>query len=202
MNKQIFIGLAFGSLVLFGIIGYLVIRNVYDIPPYDVILGPQPWYWQIGVGTLVGLASAAVGWFIIRTALLKDVREFYSDMIKPLQLNLMDIIFISFCAGFGEEILFRGAIQPWLGVWLTAIIFVAIHGYLNPKNWKLSVYGGFMTVAIAGIGYLADYAGLLSAMVAHTVIDIFLLIRLTNSGDSEKELEIEHPSETDELNSV
>ena len=47
-----------------------------------------------------------------------------------------------------------------------------------PKDWRISVYGVFMTVAAAGFGYLTIKVGLLSAMVAHSVVDIYLLAQL------------------------
>jgi membrane protease YdiL (CAAX protease family) len=82
----------------------------------------------------------------------------------------------------GEEILFRGAIQPFLGVAVTSVLFVAVHGYLNPKDWRLSVYGVFMTIGIAWLGYLAETQGLLSAIIGHTIIDVYLLIYLQRSA--------------------
>ncbi|MBK7566807.1 MAG: CPBP family intramembrane metalloprotease [Bacteroidetes bacterium] len=46
------------------------------------------------------------------------------------------MLFLSFCAGVGEELLFRGAIQPWLGIWLTALLFI-FYTDLNPKDKPL-----------------------------------------------------------------
>lgn len=155
-----------------------VINEVYELNHLEVIFGPSAWYTQIGIGVVYGTATTLAAWLLIRTTMMTQVREFYATMIAPLELTNFDIIFISFCAGVGEELLFRGAIQPWLGVWITAIAFVAIHGYLSPKNWRLSIYGMLMTIFMAGIGYMAIYLGLLSSMVAHMVIDIILLYLL------------------------
>lgn len=57
-------------------------------------------------------------------------------MIKALRLNWGDILFISICAGVGEELLFRAGMQFYLGPWLTSLIFVAIHGYFSFTSWK------------------------------------------------------------------
>jgi hypothetical protein len=80
--------------------------------------------------------------------------------------------------------LFRGALQPLLGIPITSILFVAIHGYLNPRDWRLSIYGLFMTAGIAWLGYLTDSRGLLSAIVGHTIIDVYLLIYLQRAAKS------------------
>lgn len=43
-------------------------------------------------------------------------------------------------AGVGEEILFRGALQPVLGIWFTSLLFAVVHvqyGLLNPATMVL-----------------------------------------------------------------
>lgn len=132
---------------------------------------------QLALGLISGLVFGFGAWLIIRQKFFKNQRTKYAHLFSGLNLKTLDIWFISFCAGAGEEIFFRGGIQPWLGVEITAIIFVAVHGYLNPTNWRLSLYGIYMTGAIIGIGYMAEYFGLLTAVVAHMMIDVVLFTR-------------------------
>jgi uncharacterized protein len=180
LEKKKFFNLALFTLVGFSLIGYLIIENFQNITFMEVLLSGEVLWKQLAIGLAFGYIAAAVGWKIIETDTLFPVRVFFSEMIRSFRLTKSEIVFVSICAGVGEEILFRGAIQPMLGVWVTAILFVAIHGYLNPFNWRLSIYGLFMTVAIAGIGYLTVYFGLISAIAAHTMIDIFLLYKLSH----------------------
>ena len=172
-----------GLLTLFGFssLGGLVIEQFLDIRFFSLFQTQTPWYKEIGIGLLYGTVAAFGGWFIVNMAFLSDTRSFFANLIQGLKLSILDILFISFCAGAGEEILFRGAIQPYLGVWITAIIFVAIHGYLNPKNWRISIYGTYMCLIIAGIGYLNDYYGITTAIAAHFAIDVVLLLALVNT---------------------
>ena len=114
---------------------------------------------------------------MIRLPILSESREFFTNLIKDAGLKLPDLIFLSIAAGVGEEILFRGAIQPFLGIWITALIFVALHGYLNPMNLRMSVYGILMVVVSAGLGYLFEKYGIFAAMTAHFFIDIVLFVR-------------------------
>lgn len=109
---------------------------------------------------------------------MKPVLSKYQKMIISSDIDIQLIFFISFCAGVGEEILFRGVIQPLAGIWITSILFVAIHGYLNPMNWRISIYGVFLTVSIALVGFLSNYLGLTSAIVSHMIIDIILFYKL------------------------
>jgi len=87
-------------------------------------------------------------------------------------------IAISICAGVGEELFFRGALQPWLGIPVTAVVFVAIHGYLDPRDKRLFLYGTLLTLCMMVLGWMAEVQGLVGPMVAHTLIDILLLERL------------------------
>lgn len=116
---------------------------------------------------------------------MEPVRNKYSNLIGSFELKPAHIIYISLCAGIGEEILFRGVIQPFLGIWITAILFVAIHGYLNPKNWRLIIYGVYLTLVIVVVGWQAKHFGLISAIAAHTVIDIVLLQQMSKPEENE-----------------
>lgn len=173
--------LLLGVITLIGL-GGLGLGLQFAFSDYDVMAfyrGYEPIWVQLFVGSIYGFIGAYLGWKIINMRFLQPVKEKYSGMIQQMNLTGWQVIFISICAGVGEEILFRGFIQDYLGIWLTALVFVAIHGYLNPKNSRIFVYGAFMTVVIAGLGYLTENTGIIAAMAAHTVIDIYLLKKLT-----------------------
>lgn len=133
---------------------------------------------QLGIGLAYGLSVGIIALWISNRPFMESVRTRYHVLLSNLNLSWFDVFFLSICAGVGEEILFRFAVQGLLGIWIAAIIFVAIHGYLNPKDWRISVYGVFMVLASAGFGYLTNFYGLLSAMVAHTMVDIYLLAQI------------------------
>ncbi|MGB0839061.1 MAG: CPBP family intramembrane glutamic endopeptidase, partial [Chitinophagales bacterium] len=80
--------------------------------------------------------------------------------------------------GIGEEWFFRAGLQPYLGIWATALLFVLIHGYLDFRNRPLFICGLFLVIMSAGLGYLYEYIGLASAMIAHGVYDLIVLCRL------------------------
>lgn len=183
MTKNHFFFLGLITLIGFSLLGAGIITYLIDVPFHSIFSHGLKWYYQIGIGVIYGFITAFIGWKLITMSFLKDTKQFYSSILKDFQLTISDIVFISLCAGIGEEILFRGAAQYYFGIYLTSIIFVAIHGYLNPKDWKISVYGLYMTIVIIGIGYMFDYFGLLSAIAAHFSIDFFLLIQLTKTKE-------------------
>ena len=104
----------------------------------------------------------------------KDLNK-YLKLFSFEDLSFSVIFFVSISAGIGEEIFFRGVLQPFLGVVITGVLFVAVHGYINPKNWRISIYGLYMTIGIIVIGVLTEKVGLITAIISHTVIDITLL---------------------------
>ena len=178
MTRRTFFLLGLFTLLGFTSLGGLVIEQFQDVRFFSLFQTTTPWYSQIGLGFIYGTAAALIGWFIVTRPFLGDTQSFFAKLIQDLNLSIPDILFISFCAGAGEEILFRGAIQPYLGVWITAILFVAIHGYLNPKNWRISVYGAYMCLVIGGMGYLCEFFGITTAIAAHFAIDVVLLMAL------------------------
>ncbi|MFK7756156.1 MAG: CPBP family intramembrane glutamic endopeptidase [Flavobacteriales bacterium] len=177
MRKRIRI-LALVTLVVMPLIAWLlawIFSLNFDLLAWFL---PENWLENIGVGVVYGVVIAAVASGITELRFMTQVANRYQNLLSNLRLQWFDVFFISICAGVGEEILFRFALQSLIGIWPAALVFVAVHGYLNPKDWRISVYGIFMTVAAAGFGYLTLKEGLLSAIVAHTVVDIYLLSQL------------------------
>jgi len=178
MNKKI---LLLATLTLFGfpLVGWSIAWLVGGPSLSEIFVLQQPLLLQLAVGIATGLFTGWLAWQLIRQPFMDPVRHKYGDTLGAFKLNRLQIVYISLCAGIGEEILFRGIIQPHIGIWLTSILFVAIHGYLNPMNGRLFIYGIYMTLIIVVIGYFAETIGLYSAMAAHTVIDIILLHHMT-----------------------
>lgn len=184
MNQKI-LHLATLTLVGFPLVGWLILILTGGPAFSEMFRIEQPLVNQVFIGLAIGVVTGWGAWLIIQSKAMDGVRAKYSRQIGQFNLSPLQIVYVSLCAGVGEEILFRGVIQPFLGIWITAILFVAIHGYLNPKNKKLFYYGVYMTLVIALIGFFAEKTGLYSAMVAHTVIDVVLLIQITKQERNE-----------------
>ena len=63
-------------------------------------------------------------------AAIRSVRRLYVEALKPLfgGLGPVGIVTISLAAGLGEELFFRGVLQPELGLVAASVIFGALHG--------------------------------------------------------------------------
>ncbi len=191
MKRKTIIWMGLITLFGFSLLGWLLIALTSETTLPGLFTKGWPWYLQFPLGMIYGIAAAIIGLAIINSNLLSDVRQFYYKLILQMELKKTDIVFISLCAGIGEEMLFRGALQPWMqeltghhtGIWITSFIFVAIHGYLNPLNLKLSLYGLFMSFVITGMGYLYFYTGMITVMAAHFAIDLLLLLKINTTGN-------------------
>lgn len=191
ISKKTILIMALGTLLVFGGLGFFFIPYVRETSVFQFILGFKKLWLQVAVGLVFGIITARAGWQIVELPKLFKIKVFFSQIIKPLNLTTTEIIIISLCAGIGEEMFFRGVLQPVMGIWATSILFVLLHGYLNPFNLPLTYYGIYMVFVIGVIGLFTENFGIITAMVAHAAIDYILLQELskvelpTNNSDSE-----------------
>jgi hypothetical protein len=138
-------------------------------------LGAPP-AWLLLAGPCVGLAVglAIVGLTRLATRRFqwaRDLHTSFRDLLGPLALR--EIAILALASSIGEELMFRGALLPWLGVWLQAGIFALLH--VGPGKrflpWTASAF-----VLGLGFGELALRTGSLGAPIAaHFAINFWNL---------------------------
>lgn len=77
----------------------------------------------------------------------EDIDAIMEDVTGDL-INVQGALLIGLTAGIGEEILFRGAIQPRYGIIFTSVIFTLIH---VQYGFSFVLLGVFLTAIIFGI---------------------------------------------------
>jgi membrane protease YdiL (CAAX protease family) len=142
-----------------------------------MFVSPTSTTWQASIGLVAGsVYGAASAWLLLRAPFFAGARDLLAKIFRTAPVGLADLVWISVAAGIGEEMLFRGAIQPWIGIgWATAI-FTLAHAWVPVRGAALAVYVVFVTVAGAGLGLLFAQAGLVAAIVAHAGIDFVVLL--------------------------
>lgn len=130
------------------------------------------------LGLSWGMVFAVFSMFCFRSRIFSHEMQRQEELILSMNLNVFDKVFLSFCAGFGEELLFRSGVQHWLGVWITSVLFVAIHGYLNPKKWRLSLYGILILPFILSLGFWLKDMGIWFCIAAHFAYDLMLFLAI------------------------
>lgn len=86
---------------------------------------------------------------------------FSSRGMNPLSAVLFALM-IGVGAGLGEESLFRGAVQPKLGIVLTSILFASMHIQYGPSILLLFIF--LLSVAL---GFLRRYVNTTATFLAH-----------------------------------
>lgn len=181
-------------LTLFGMsaMGILAIHYLQNKSVVTVFKAGKPYFLQVTTGLFFGSLTSLLAALFIKGRRFKTVRTFFEGLIGDINPSLLEILFFSVCAGVGEEILFRAGIQPLIGVWPAAFIFVLLHGYIHPYNINLSLYGFLLVAICAGFGYLFKIFGLGAAITAHVVYDIamFSILKYSHQRSAEEGVNI------------
>lgn len=134
-----------------------------------------------GIGIQFGMVCGILMYAITNTELAKRKFAAQYELIQSLNLRFIDMVFLSLCAGFGEEILFRVAVQQWLHPVIASIFFVAIHGYIQLKDWQTTKYGLLVCLFILALSYaISEEQGLWFCILAHASYDFILFYFWSN----------------------
>lgn len=125
------------------------------------------------LATLVIQGSA---WLTLHVEGVKQTVFELSQMVG--RLTDKECWHLAILSGFGEEILFRGVLQPRLGWVETSILFGLIHCY--PLNRRMVYMVGFATLAGLMLGWLVQTFELIwPAIVMHILINGINLNRIS-----------------------
>ncbi len=169
--------------LVFLVIAAVIIFVAYA-EPLSVFVGPM----NVGNQLLFGLglsALAAAGSYVSfrLTASSESTRKTIAAYAR-LDLSGFNPVWISLAAGIGEEVLFRAALQPLLGVWITSVIFLLTHTpvYQFRKLDKATLVqaAGVFGVSVV-LGFIYQYVGLLAAVLVHVAIDVVGLYVVRNA---------------------
>ena len=125
-------------------------------------------------GLQLGIVYGFIAYLFMKAPFFEKVPVKINKLVRNMKLSVFDGLFLSLCAGIGEELLFRQGIQSFTGVLLTSVLFVALHGYLNPFNLRFSVYGLIVLPFIILISYGLDVFGIWFCIAAHFSYDAVL----------------------------
>jgi hypothetical protein len=132
-----------------------VFRVASDAPGWLLVAGPAMGA-ALGLG-VVGLTRVATRHF----QWARDLHASFHDLLGPLTGR--EILILALASSIGEEVLFRGALLPWLGVWLQAVVFALLH--VGPGKrfvpWTVSA----LVLGVA-FGWLAVWTGNLGGPIA------------------------------------
>lgn len=145
--------------------------RIGELPHWLLLGGPA-------IGVAVGLVVVGLTRLAARRfAWAKDLNASFRDLLGPLTGR--EILILALASSIGEELLFRGALMSWLGVWWQALVFALLH--VGPKKrflpWTVSAF-----VLGVAFGELAVRTGNLGAPIAAHFLINFLNLRFIVSA--------------------
>ncbi len=187
MTKRKLYLLGLITLLAFPIPTFLGLYFAEGILPLEILDLDNFLWWPMLMGLLLGTGYAGVALLAMQARVFDKLPVRIENIVRQMKLSVLDCIFLSFCAGFGEELLFRSGVQFYLGPIITSVVFVAIHGYLNPFHWRMSIYGLIVLPFILILSYGFETQGLWFAIVAHFAYDLVLFLVITKTNDEQFE---------------
>ncbi|HEX5133049.1 MAG TPA: CPBP family glutamic-type intramembrane protease [Candidatus Krumholzibacteria bacterium] len=152
-----------------------ILLRVRGTPFATVFVTPTPIASAL-TGVVAGAAGGAVCVAVVlRVRALARLRRLAGEALAGIEPRGYHLALVACAAGWGEELLFRGALQPIAGIWLTSAAFVLLHGALRHRNRGGAAFAAFLFAASSGLGWLAREQGLAAAMLAHAAYDLVVL---------------------------
>ncbi|MBK7400401.1 MAG: CPBP family intramembrane metalloprotease [Myxococcales bacterium] len=161
--------LVYGGLALLGwFIGWL--RGAPDVlscTPMGLGGRPQPLMSLVG-GLGLALAVIAATRALVRTT--GWARELHADL-RPVARSLGEsaILPVALASAIGEEVLFRGALLPALGLLGSSLLFGVVHQLRGRSRGAWIAFAALVGLALGGL--FAATGSLLGPIVAHALIN-------------------------------
>ncbi|HET9014494.1 MAG TPA: CPBP family intramembrane glutamic endopeptidase [Thermomicrobiaceae bacterium] len=114
--------------------------------------------------------AAALGMRVLQPGLSKQISSTMQTLIGNFQ-SLGGALILGISAGIGEEILFRGALQPRYGVVLTSLFFAAVH---VQYGFSLDVLAVFLMGIVLGLE--RKRFNTTSSIITHVVYDVLAVL--------------------------
>lgn len=130
------------------------------------------------VGVVVGLMVVALSRLATRRiALLRQLHLGFRDVLGPLSHR--EIVVLAVCSSIAEEIFFRGALLPWLGLPWQALLFGLLHIGPDRRFWVWTAMAAAMGLLLGALTlWLGDIG---AAATAHFVVNYLNLRFIVNT---------------------
>ncbi len=142
----------------------------FAIPMQSIALAKLVAIGGLGAGVLLTLSYLFEGWFPAYRSLKKMIAKVLGRTSVPMAF------YLALISAFGEEMLFRGAIQPFAGLALTSILFGLLH--LGP-NGSISAWSLWAMLAGLLLGWMYNETqSLWPPIIAHFAVNFCGIITL------------------------
>lgn len=138
-------------------------------PERRLLLDEASAHWlSLGIGLLFGAVLVFASRMTVQR--FEWARRLHLEL-RPLARGLSPtgIVVLALLSSAGEELLFRGLFQPWMGLWPQAILFGLLHQLPGPSRW---VWVSWAFLVGLALGALFELTGsLLGPLAAHALVN-------------------------------
>jgi len=136
--------------------------------PWLPLASPRDVLYSVALGSTLGtLLAVGTRFSVPRFAWAKnlhlELRPFAKD-VSPV-----GIVMLALTSSLGEELLFRGLLQPYLGLWLQALLFGVLHQMAGPSRWVWATWATLVGLLFGGIFALTG--SLAGPLAAHALVN-------------------------------
>lgn len=153
-------------------VGWLVRRRWPETLERLGLGGIRLSYAGVIVGGLVGAIAINAGMEALQRSALPELWRQDQEVTRLIagEMSIAVALLLGLSAGLGEEVALRGALQPRLGIVLTAVLFACGH---VQYSWF-----GMLTIALLGIllGLVRRQTNTTTAIVVHMLYDVFAVL--------------------------
>jgi membrane protease YdiL (CAAX protease family) len=155
-------------------VGYRNYRNGEEATARLGLQRPTPEQIRVGLLAVIPAFICAMIGSMLTTVFQPDVVDRLGENIDNLTAgvqNPLGAVILGLTSGIGEEVLFRGAIQPRFGIGLTALFWVLLHTQYE-FTW---VMVGLLLMGVL-LGYLRNRFGTMAAVITHAVYNTLVVL--------------------------
>jgi uncharacterized protein len=128
-----------------------------------------PAHWAVAIAAWLGLFMfdlfISLIWRVISPGAYQEFGQL-SESLFGAFISIPGALTIGLSAGIGEEILFRGALQPRLGIPLTSLLFMIVHAQYGFTPALLSIF-----IVSVVLGLVRKYTNTTTTIVIHTLFN-------------------------------
>jgi membrane protease YdiL (CAAX protease family) len=166
--------LVYGIMILVGLglvhFGHRALGRSFAVPVDPRELARLALIGALGAGLLLVLSYFFEDWFPSFRHLKSVIMRFLGPCTVPMALYLAVI------TSFGEELLFRGSLQPFLGLTLTSVLFGLLH---MGKDKPVSAWSVWALIAGLLLGWMYEETGSLwPPIIAHFGVNTVSILSL------------------------
>ena len=165
-----------------GLTAILVSAGRGDADIFRIDEERAPWWHLVSAASGLAFALAVILASRAAATRLAWARTLHRDFRAILgQVSPREIFILAAASAIGEELLFRGALQPWIGVGPQAVLFAMLH--VGPERRHLVWTAWALAMGLA-LGAMVQATGdLVGATVAHFAINFVNLRYIVRVDD-------------------